>query len=317
MKKSLLLLTVLLLFFAGLIAQQPTGAITIFSEDGSKFFLVLNGQRQNVASQTNVRIDGLTQPYYSAKVIFEDQTLGEISKNLMVATGGQPDLMDVTYKLKKDKNGKEVLRYYSAVAMQPNYVAPPDVYVIHFGAPVAALPVGGETISHTTTTSTTTTGNPTSMNINLSGTNMNMSVNDPNMTTTTQTTTTHTTTTTTSGDPNLMMGNTASASSGANGCTGTWPMNSGNFSSALTTVKNQGFDETKLSTAKQIASSNCLDAAQIATICKEFGFEENKLQFAKFAYDHCTEPNNYFKINNVFAFSTSVDDLNKYIQSRH
>ena len=85
----------------------------------------------------------------------------------------------------------------------------------------------------------------------------------------------------------------------------------------LATVKKQGFDETRLKTAKQIASSNCLNTNQIIQICQTFGFEETKLDFAQFAYDYCVEPKNYFKLNNIFGFSSSVDTLTDYVQSKN
>lgn len=88
------------------------------------------------------------------------------------------------------------------------------------------------------------------------------------------------------------------------------------FSNALETVKNQSFDETKLKTAKQITTANCLNVNQIVQIAEVFGFEESKLDFAKFAYDHCVEPKNYFNLNNIFSFSSSVDELTDYIQNK-
>ena len=42
---------------------QPTGALTIFSEDGDKFFLILNGEPQNNIAQSNIRVEDLPQPY--------------------------------------------------------------------------------------------------------------------------------------------------------------------------------------------------------------------------------------------------------------
>jgi hypothetical protein len=89
------------------------------------------------------------------------------------------------------------------------------------------------------------------------------------------------------------------------------------FSNALATVKNQNFDETTLKTAKQIASANCLNVNQIIQLVKVFSFEESKLDFAKYAYDYCVDPKNYFNLNNVFSFSTSVEDLSDYIQSKN
>ena len=40
------------------------------------------------------------------------------------------------------------------------------------------------------------------------------------------------------------------------------------------------------------------------------------LIFAKFAFDACVEPRNYFKVNNVFDFTSSADELNDYISRR-
>ena len=91
-------------------------------------------------------------------------------------------------------------------------------------------------------------------------------------------------------------------------------MAGGDFSSALGTIRGQSFEETKLNTAKQIAGSNCLSTGQITQICQLFSFEESKLDFAKFAYNNCTDPRSYFKVNNVFSFSSSSDELNQFLQ---
>ncbi|WP_396151393.1 hypothetical protein [Flavobacterium sp.] len=38
---------------------QPFGHLTIFSEDGDKFYLILNGERMNDEPQTNLRVEEL------------------------------------------------------------------------------------------------------------------------------------------------------------------------------------------------------------------------------------------------------------------
>ncbi len=308
-QKLLPTLTLLFLFFISNAQPQPVGHLTVFSDEGDRFFLVLNGERQNDKGQTNMRVEDLNQPQYSAKIIFEDQTLGEISKTLWLndANGA---LMDVTYKIKRDKNGKPKLGAlpFSAVPVRQGFVAPSNVYVVRSGAPATTTVVSTPVATQTTTTTTQTTGGAVGANVNVGGVNMNVTINDPLLNT--NVTTTHTTTTTThqtEATPTQPI---------YTGCKNTYPMNSGDFSSALSTVKNQGFDETRLKTAKQIAGGNCLSTNQISEICKVFGFEETKLDFAKYAYDRCTEPNNYFKINNVFGFSSSVDDLTDYISGK-
>src|ERR1035437_2059839 len=64
------------------------GAMTIFSEDGDKFYLILNGVKQNPTPQTNVRVDGLASDFYSAKIVFDDASKPEISKNLPTKDAG-------------------------------------------------------------------------------------------------------------------------------------------------------------------------------------------------------------------------------------
>lgn len=312
--KHLLPLALLFFFFMSSAQPQPVGHLTVFSDEGDKFFLILNGERQNNVAQTNIRVEDLTQPQYSTKIIFEDQTLGEISKTLYL-NDGSGTLMDVTYKIKRDKNGKPKLGAlpFSFIPVRQGFVAPSNVYVVHYGVPVTTTTVvaPATTVTQTTTTQTTT-GETVGANVNVGGINMNVTINDPLLNTNVQTTTTHTTTTqtTTHTDDGPIV------NSYKGGCRSAYPMGAADFSSALSTIKGQSFDETKLKTAKQIAGGNCLNATQISEVCKLFGFEASKLDFAKFAYDHCTEPQNYFKVNNVFGFSSSVDELTEYISGK-
>lgn len=44
--------------------------------------------------------------------------------------------------------------------------------------------------------------------------------------------------------------------------------------------------------------------------------ESDKLEYAKFAYNYCIDKNNYWEINDVFNFSSSVDKLNEYISTK-
>ena len=311
MKPRLFLPIALLLMICATVQAQSVGALTIFSEGGEKFYLILDGLKQNQEARTNVRVDGLTHPNYNVKIIFESQSLPEISKNYLMIADANQVMMDVTYRIKHDKNGMPKLGMMptSFVPYQQATTAPQEVYVVHYGQPE---PVS-TSVSQTTVTTTTAAPTGTAVNINANGMNGGVTITNPNMTGTTVQTTT-TTTTTTSDIPHE--GIPAATPVARYGCAGADRMAEGDFSSALSTIQNQGFEESKLSTAKQIAGGNCLSAGQIADICKAFGFEETKLAFAKFAYKRCTEPQNYFKVNNVFGFSSSVDDLNAFIQSK-
>ena len=206
------------------------------------------------------------------------------------------------------------LRYYSAIPVQQGFVAPSNVAVVHFGNPVVqpttVVTTTTPVVTQTTTTTTTSNVGGVGASVNVGGIGMNVTINDPLLNGEVQTTTTTSRTTT--------VNSTAVVEPPRQpvGCANAYAMSSSDFSNALATIKKQGFSDTQLKTAKQVASSNCLSVSQIPQICQIFGFEETKLDFAKFAYDRCTEPRNYFNVNNVFGFSSSSDELNDYVQGR-
>ncbi len=304
-KKLLLPFGILLMVLSAYSQPQPVGNLTIFSEDGDKFFLILNGERQNTEAQTNLRVEDLTQNYYSAKIIFDDKSIPEIDKKYLPIVDANGVKQDVTYKIKKNKNnGKITLNYFSMTPIVQGYTAPTNVYVVHTGT---TAPAANTSVTQTTTTTTGT--NKVAAGVNIGGINLGVTITDPTLNGTVQTTTTTTQTAS-------YTENNSTHENKVDGCFNAYPMGASDFSSALNTINNQGFDETKLKTAKQVASGNCLSADQISQVCNAFGFEESKLDFAKFAYKHCTEPNNYFKINNVFGFSSSVDELTNYISGK-
>ena len=314
------LLFIVMVLFAPIISFAQ-GVITIFSEDGDKFYLILNGVKQNSAPQTNVRVDGLTNEYYSGKIVFEDNTKPEITKNLSIKDMSSGNLVEATYKIKKTKDGDLKLRFYSFTPVQPNYNPPADMYVAHYGQAPAVT-----TQTTVTTTQTGTNAGGINMNVGAGGLNMNVSVPDANNgnggvsmninmgglnngnTNVTQTTTTTTTTDNNSGYSNTDI----QQQRGGGNCT--YPTLAGaTFNSALQSINSSSFDDTKLSTANSILSSNCVSTDQVVQICNVFSFEVNKLKFAKAAYSKTTDPNNYFKVVNVFTFDSNKTDLNNFI----
>ena len=323
-KTKLLLAAFILLTSLSSFAQWvPTANLTIFSEDGAKFYLVLNGERYNDVPQTNIRIEELPNPYYNCKVIFENKALPSITKSALMLTDGNGVMQDVTYRIKKDNKGKNVLRFYSFVPAQQNMVRPSNCATYRFGAPNRIINVAPMNTGSTTTTIQQTTINPAAnVNVNVGGVGINMNVATPTVGGTVTTTTT--TTTTNSGYTNdddmeldYVQNNIRNNRNNTNanrngGCR--VAMNNVDFEDAKRTIANNGFDETRLSTAKQIISSNCLNTNQISAILKIFSFEDSKLDFAKYAYDFCIDRNNYFKISNAFSFESSKKELNSYIQ---
>lgn len=325
MKKITLMFTALLLISTlPLFAQMsPTGNLTIFSEDGSKFFLELNGERYNEEAQTNVRIEELPNPYYSCKIIFAEPAKGElVKKNLMIAD--VDDIMqDVTYRIKTNKQGKRSLSFYSFVPAEQNMVRPANCPVYRYGKPnTMIVDAGGVIVTEQVTVqqTTTTSGMPVAgVSMNVGG--MGVSVTVPGTEVAMTTTTTTSTTTTSSGysqNNNYRdhdRDDRRHDDDRERGCR--HAMSNSDFEQVKTTLSEISFDDTRLSTAKQIISSNCLNSNQVMSIMKLFSFEESKLDFAKSAYGYCMDQNNYFKVVNAFTFDSSKNELNNYIQGQH
>jgi hypothetical protein len=291
MTKTFLLIAFLIP--AVLFAQsQKAGALTIFSEDGDKFFLVLNGEKQNAVAQTNLRVEELPQPYYSAKIVFTDSTIAPLTKKALYIADADGIMKDVTYKIRKDKAGKVKLNYYSMTDVVPDFIPPSNVRVYHYGRST------DEGITRTTTTTTTA---PAGASVNVNGVSMNVTINDPVFS--------ESTTTTTTTQSNSSIRNHENHDRCENG----YYMRPGDFTAAKKTIADASFEDSKLSTAKSVASSNCLTSAQVTEICNLFSFEDTKLAFAKYAYKYTTDPRNYFKVNNVFSFDASKDELNKFV----
>ncbi|MGI8893926.1 MAG: hypothetical protein ACR2GN_10790 [Bacteroidia bacterium] len=109
-----------LLIFASitlLTANSQSSNVILFTEDGEKFTVILNGARQNDTPETQVTVTGLNTNSYKLKVIFEDPANGAMDKNLWFNEG-----TETAFNIKKNKKGEWVLR---PISETPVAQAPP------------------------------------------------------------------------------------------------------------------------------------------------------------------------------------------------
>lgn len=325
--KTIVLGALAMMAFAFSFGQSSN--IVLFTEEGERFYAVMNGLRMNDEPVTNLKVTDLNQPSYKLKVIFENKDLGEMDKNIFVQTPGN----EYVYMIKKNNKGEYKLAYRSetSIAMAPP--APPAQRVIVWGSPQPL--VGGTVVEERTTMTTTTTGgggmqvntgvagtsttNTESVNmsvgINGFGMDVNVTASD-NMTTGGMVTnenvtmsTTTTTTTTTSGGGWVDPGAPVAAAP----CYGMAP---GDFSDACNSIRAKSFEDSKLTLAKQVIRSQCISSEQVRDMSRLFDFEDTKLEFAKFAYPYAADPQNYYKVNDAFEFESSIEELDEYIHSQ-
>lgn len=310
-----------MLIMQSMFAQN--NSLVVYSQEGHKFTVILNGIRQNAEPQTNVKVTGLNAANYQVKVIF-DNKMPDLDQNAYLMYGGeQTKNTEYSYAIQKVKE-KYKLRFKSAAPIEGIVADPQQTTVVY--TPVNA--VGGGITSVTTTTNTvgttssvgsgTATGGSVGVSVGGMGIGMNVNVNATDMgmnTGTMNSTTTYSTTTTTSGSGMSSGGTSTYVLPGYNGVYGCpYPMGASDFESAKNSIASKGFDESRLTIAKQIIGSNCLLCSQIKELMALMSFEATKLDLAKFSWHHNLDRGNYYKLNDAFSFESTIEELSKYTQ---
>ena len=102
--------------------------------------------------------------------------------------------------------------------------------------------------------------------------------------------------------------------SGKIGCTP--PTSTERIESMAKTVENQSFGDDKVRVTKQILRTNCITLDQLIVILNKFDWDDGKLEIAKFAYDYVYDLENYYKVYDLFSFSSSGEELEEFLDNR-
>ncbi len=322
MKTRLLILSSLL-FLSLITFGQNKVNLVVFAEDGDKFYAYVNGIKQNNTPESNVKVTGVT-PNISLRIEFEDKALPQLKQNMALEPG-----FEHTAKIKRDMKKQIKLRYFGQVPLEETTTSNVPTVEYHTAETTDngtsnTVNTGGNNTTVTTTSTTTqinngSNPNNTSINVNMAGVGINMNVSgmDNGTTTTSQTTSYTTTTTSSSSSSNSqpVKNNTASNQQVATtnaGCRSA--MTQSSFETMKKSVESKPFSDTKMSTAKIATKNNCLSVNQVKEISKLFSMDEDKLAYAKYAYDYCVDKGNYFQVSEVFSFSTTTDEFNEFLE---
>lgn len=89
------------------------------------------------------------------------------------------------------------------------------------------------------------------------------------------------------------------------------------FSQAKETLRKEWFENTRMTTAKQIIDRNYFTSQQVKELLLLFTFENNRLEIAKYAYGRTVDKKNYFIVNDAFTFNNNKEKLSEYIRDYH
>jgi hypothetical protein len=343
MKKSVILFIGVLMMGLTSLAQDRVNLV-VFSEDGDAFFVYINGVKQNNQALANVKVTDVT-PNVSLRIEFENKAYPQLKQNMPLNPG-----YEHTFRIKKDSKQQLKLRYFGQVALaeatsgpatvqyhiadpndagatEGNYNPNMNVNTTTNSTKVNTNMNGGMNTNVNTTVSTqrtTKSNDDVSINVNVGGMGINMNVNgmgintNSGMNTTTSTTMTSSSSSSSSGNFNNNQNtntssNTTTAPSKA-GCT--MAMSQASFDKMKASVEAKPFSDTKMSTAKLATKNACVSVNQVKEICKLFSMDEDKLAYAKYAYAYCINKSEYYQVSEIFSFSSTTDDFNKFLEQQ-
>jgi len=331
MKRETLTLIMLLFTFAG-ISQKPLA--TFFTSGGEEFYVILDGKKINPEPQSRVENVSLDNDWAKVKIVFKNEEILPIEKTIQ-GKDAEGNVSSVTWEISQNNNGKWVIKPSSWSKIEGNQAVNSSIVE----EPVSEeqyIEPALETSSTSQTVTTTYTQEPAtnevvvntdvnsvSMSVSTDArdenSNMNVTMSVPGgVVTQTQSQTTYTTITTTTTTSTINSVNEKEKEpdpmpgyNGRIGCSN--PVSNDRFESIIQSISSKDFEDSKLTVAKQVASSNCLFAYQVKEIMQLFSYESTKLEFAKEAYGHTYDLDNYFMLNDAFDFESSISELNEFI----
>lgn len=307
--------TLLLVLFSSLMARAQFSNLVVYTEMGERFTLALNGIMQNQMPGNNIRLTGLNPGNYQMAMIFEVPALGTVQWNLIVEPSSE-----ATYCARRLQSGEWMVRLLSIVptAQVVQTIVPNQSTIIYHTSPLPGSVPG----SYYTEDYYPEDQIQLNMGINGGGINLNVGGNysGPNTTNNWVSPGYQQTTVQTTIYPGQVLPVQPAQPAPPpvvypnNACG--FAMDPVSFSNARSSISTKNFESSKLQVARQITQSNCLTCTQVREIMGLFSFESSKLEFAKFAFPFTVDPNNYYLVNDSFGFSSSIDDLNRFLQNR-
>ena len=87
------------------------------------------------------------------------------------------------------------------------------------------------------------------------------------------------------------------------------------FFAAQRVLERENFDNARLLYAKRLVDENWLSAEQVKALARFFSFDNNRMDFVKYAYSKTIDKNNFSVVCNAFDSSYSKDQLMNFIRN--
>jgi len=125
----------------GQLVGTPGSALSISSESGERFFLMVNGIKQNTYSQSRVRVEDLPFVVNDIQVIFDDNSTPAINKTITFMDPVEGGPINLSIRIVRDRNGYARLSFNRMNNLERDYRGEQGEYVMHYGRTNAPVQV--------------------------------------------------------------------------------------------------------------------------------------------------------------------------------
>jgi len=312
--KKIFLLLLLSLIIQVKVLSQVINNLVVFSNDGEKFTLILNGEKQNLYPESKVRVTDLTLKVYKVNLLFENKNLKPHNTDLTFFSTNA----ECVFAL--NKHGKKhTMDYVTDTPIIPP--AKQNTTTTNTNTTGTNTNSNSNTNTNNNSNTSTTTNSNSSSNssgnsdigiktklgtigvgsngIKVGGKAVNMSVNDKTKTATSSV--------------NILGNNISMNKSLKTGCKS--PMAGLDFDESKKSIVSQKTDSTRMIAAEKIINANCMLTAQVKEIMQLFTTDLTKLHFAKKAYSHTSDLSNYGQLDDIFTSEEGKKDLHNFIKN--
>lgn len=91
-------------------------------------------------------------------------------------------------------------------------------------------------------------------------------------------------------------------------------INDDQFNFLKSELRKEWFESSRLTIAQTMMEDNFFTVAQVKELMYLFTFETNRVQIAKTAYRSTVDKENYYQLNDALTFSSSKEDLARFIR---
>jgi hypothetical protein len=297
--KHYLYLIITILFLSSSSYANVNNDLVVFCNDGERFTLILNGQRYNETPATTVKATSLNLKTYQVRIIFENKKKNDLNTNLYFYKTNKECVFGLNNKGKR----KYTMDYVSdkdiiETPVEEKPVVSNNTYNQTYSTPVYTPTTTKESSTLAVTTPLGKIGVNENGGLNLGGNlgNVNLNKNDKS--------------------GNLRIGKGTNAIElnkvAKTGCSN--PMAPLDFEAMQKKITSQTTDTTKLETAKTLLQGSCLKTTQIKEVMQSLKHDETKLDYAKHAYSHTSDLNNYYQLKSVLVADSKKEELQKFIK---